>query len=114
MNSNYIYERFLAPEATFAAQPERFELFHTRYGAYRPPLNFVSHDPDSYCESFPIDSGLMMLVMNVGLARTTEVRLRGQGIVEFHYRLSGSLEMRGGWGRLQMREPLMLLWRQPA
>jgi hypothetical protein len=84
-----------------------------RYAAYRPKLHFLTNDSSSSCESFGVDSSVLMLVINVGLARTAEVQLVGQGIVEFHYRVTGSLEMAGSWGRLQLRDPSLLLWYQP-
>jgi len=114
MHNTHVYERFVVPDGTLSRLPDRFEPFHARYDAYRPRLRFLTRDSSGCCESFAVDSGLVMLVMDVGLAGTTELRLRGQDIVEFHYRLSGSLELRGGWGHLQIQKPTMLLWRQPS
>lgn len=113
MSSSQVFERFIPAPAALNRGTEGFGPFRARYDAYRPRLRFLTSNVGGCCESFAVDSGLVMLVMNIDLAKTTEVQLHGQDIVEFHYRLSGSLEMSGTWGRLQMREPTMLLWRQP-
>jgi len=113
MSSHHVYENFIVSQKAIARCPNEFEPFHIRYGSFRPRLHFLADTTGGCCESFHVDTGLVMLVMNVGLAGNTAVQLRGQDILEFHYRLAGALEMRGGWGSLQMEEPTLLLWRQP-
>jgi AraC-like DNA-binding protein len=56
---------------------------------------------------------MIMAVVDVGCTQTFESRLSGQDIVEFHYRMSGSILLEGSWGDLCVREPSCLLWYQP-
>jgi AraC-like DNA-binding protein len=54
-----------------------------------------------------------MTVVDVGCVARFESALCGQDIVEFHFRLSGSIELAGSWGAVRLREPACLLWYQP-
>jgi AraC-like DNA-binding protein len=54
-----------------------------------------------------------MLVVDVHCTHPFESRLSGQDIVEFHYRLSGSIVIAGTWGELRVRNPASLIWYQP-
>jgi AraC-like DNA-binding protein len=57
---------------------------------------------------------MLMAVGDVGCHGTFESPVSGQDIVEFHYRLAGSIELAGSWGELQLEDPSCLLWYQPA
>lgn len=54
-----------------------------------------------------------MTVVDVGCTAPFECRLSGQDIVEFHYRMSGSIVLAGSWGEVCIRESSCLLWYQP-
>ena len=41
------------------------------------------------------------------------VHCKGQDIIEFHYRISGGIEIAGSWGECRLLEPAWLLWFQP-
>src|SRR5688572_291932 len=106
MSSIQLCERFLAdPDVEPRLPNPSYVWFQERYDAFRPPVRFLTSDSTSYCESFQVDAGLIMLVMNVGLEKPFEAKLRGQNLIEFHYRLSGSLDMRGAWGEVTMNKP---------
>jgi AraC-like DNA-binding protein len=57
---------------------------------------------------------MLMAVVDVGCTDVFESRLSGQDIVEFHYRISGSILLAGHWGELHVRGPSYLLWYQPS
>ena len=54
-----------------------------------------------------------MSVVGVGCVERFESALSGQDIVEFHFRLSGSIELAGSWGEVSVREPACLPWYLP-
>jgi len=54
-----------------------------------------------------------MLIVDVACSRPFESHLSGQDIVEFHFRLSGSIAIAGRWGEILIREPSCLIWYQP-
>jgi AraC-like DNA-binding protein len=56
---------------------------------------------------------MVMLVVDVACNRPFETKLSGQDIVEFHFRLSGSIAIEGKWGEILIREPSCLIWYQP-
>ncbi len=111
-----IEERLIRPPAEAAGlmpPGTDFEHFYSRYVCYRERMSFGTSDARSRCETFVVEPGLLMLVVDVGLTRPFEAKLQGQDIVEFHYRNSGSIALRGHWGQLDLREQSLLLWYQP-
>ena len=84
-----------------------------RYAAYRPRLHFHVDNPSNRCDAYCVSSGMLMAVVDVGCTDSFESRLSGQDIVEFHYRLSGSVVLAGSWGELSVKHPSCLLWYQP-
>jgi AraC-like DNA-binding protein len=94
---------------------EEFERLFARYSAYRQRLSFPSEDRNGRCDLFGIAPGMLMLVVDVAPKRAFHARLRGQDLVEFHFRLSGSLSLTGRWGEVSMGDsPSLLLWYQPV
>jgi AraC-like DNA-binding protein len=84
-----------------------------RYLATRPQLRFRVHAPANRCDTYYVAPWLLMTVVDVGCVARFESALCGQDIVEFHFRLSGSIELAGSWGAVRLREPACLLWYQP-
>jgi AraC-like DNA-binding protein len=85
-----------------------------RYQAYRVPLRFRVAGQSNTCESYAVSPGMVMSVIDVGCAESLACRLFGQDMLEFHFRVSGSLLLAGDWGEVCVREPACLLWYQPA
>lgn len=110
-----ILESLLAPPAEIAgyALCESRSSFIRRYGVYRRPLRFHVEDPAQRCDAYAVSPGMVMAVVDVASAGTFESPLVGQDIVEFHYRMSGSILLQGSWGELDVSEPGCLLWYQP-
>jgi AraC-like DNA-binding protein len=84
-----------------------------RYLATRPQLRFRVHAAANRCDTYRVAPWLLMTVVDVGCVQRFESALSGQDIVEFHFRLSGSIELAGSWGEVRVREPACLLWYQP-
>ncbi len=87
--------------------------FASRYLAYRHPLRFFSGDPTNRCDVYYLSPWMVMAVVDVASDDRFESPLKGQDIVEFHYRISGSIEIGGSWGECRLAEPSCLLWFQP-
>jgi AraC-like DNA-binding protein len=87
--------------------------FAARYLAYRRPLRFLSNDPTRRCDIYYLSPWMVMAVVDVASAERFESPLRGQNILEFHYRISGAIELSGSWGECRVFEPACLLWFQP-
>ena len=73
--------------ATASVQSE----FVRRYEAYRNRLRFDVASSSNRCDAYAVSSGMVMAVVDVGCTDVFESRLSGQDIVEFHYRISGSI-----------------------
>jgi AraC-like DNA-binding protein len=95
-----------------AADPDL--SFIRRFAAYRAPLRFHVADPANRCDAFAVSPGMVMAVVDVGCKNEFSSRLSGQDIVEFHFRLSGSLVLAGDWGEVSVGEASCLLWYQPV
>ena len=110
-----ICESLLSPPAEIAgyALCDSRSNFIRRYGVYRRPLRFQIGDPEQRCDAYAVSPGMVMAVVDVACTRTFESPLVGQDIVEFHYRMSGSILLQGSWGELDVSEPTCLLWYQP-
>ena len=87
--------------------------FAARYTAYRHPLRFSSDDPGNRCDTYYLSPWMVMAVVDVASIDKFESPLQGQDIVEFHYRVSGAIEIAGSWGECRIAEPSWLLWFQP-
>src|SRR5580658_7946491 len=87
--------------------------FASRYLAYRHPLRFFSSDPSRRCDTYYLSPWMVMAVVDVASIERFESPLRGQDILEFHYRMSGAIEIAGSWGECRLLEPAWLLWFQP-
>jgi AraC-like DNA-binding protein len=87
--------------------------FAGRYLAYRHPLRFSSDDPTNRCDTYYLSPWMVMAVVDVSSVDRFESPLQGQDIVEFHYRMSGAIEISGSWGECRLAEPACLLWFQP-
>jgi len=87
--------------------------FASRYLAYRHPLRFCSGDPSNRCDTYYLSPWMVMAVVDVASIGGFESPLQGQDIVEFHYRISGAIEITGSWGECRVLEPAWLLWFQP-
>src|ERR1700734_904125 len=87
--------------------------FASRYLAYRHPLRFFSSDPSRRCDTYYLSPWMVMAVVDVASAERFESPLRVQNILEFHYRISGAIELAGSWGASWVFEPACLLWYQP-
>src|SRR5262245_11490962 len=74
-----------------------------RYQAYRVPLRFRVSGQSNTCESYAVSPGMIMSVVDVDCAESFACRLFGQDILEFHFRVSGSLLLAGGWGEVCVR-----------
>lgn len=88
--------------------------FASRYLAYRHPLRFSSEDPSNRCDTYYLSPWMVMAVVDVASIDRFESPLQGQDIVEFHYRISGAIEIGGSWGECRLAEPSWLLWFQPS
>ncbi len=88
--------------------------FLGRYNAYRQPLRFHVDNRSNRCDAYSVSPGMVMAVVDVACTDGFESRLSGQDIVEFHFRLSGSIVLGGAWGEVCIRDPSFLLWYQPA
>jgi AraC-like DNA-binding protein len=111
-----IQESFITPrrdDGTSAQVPQLRPSFDHRYGAYRPPIRFLARDPSDRCDAYRVSPGMIMLIVNVSCADAFRSRLSGQDIVEFHYRLSGSISISGSWGQVEQTAPSCLIWYQP-
>ncbi len=86
--------------------------FASRYLAYRHPLRFSSEDPSNRCDTYYLSPWMVMAVVDVASVERFESPLKGQDIVEFHYRISGAIEIAGSWGECRLVEPAWLLWFQ--
>jgi AraC-like DNA-binding protein len=95
-----------------AADASRSE-FASRYLRYRHPLRFVSDDPTKRCDTYYLSPWMVMAVVDVASVERFESPLKGQDILEFHYRMSGAIELAGSWGECRLVEPSCLLWFQP-
>jgi AraC-like DNA-binding protein len=87
--------------------------FASRYLAYRHPLRFSSDDPTNRCDTYYLSPWMVMAVVDVASVDRFESPLQGQDIIEFHYRISGAIEIAGAWGECRLAEPAWLLWFQP-
>lgn len=87
--------------------------FASRYSAYRHPLRFSCEDPGNRCDTYYLSPWMVMAVVDVASVGRFESPLLGQDIVEFHYRISGAIEIGGSWGECRISEPAWLLWYQP-
>jgi AraC-like DNA-binding protein len=87
--------------------------FASRYLAYRHPLRFSCGNPANRCDTYYLSPCMVMAVVDVASVDRFESPLQGQDIVEFHYRLSGLIEIAGSWGECRLLEPAWLLWFQP-
>jgi AraC-like DNA-binding protein len=87
--------------------------FAARYLAYRHPLRFSCGDPSNRCDTYYLSPWMVMAVVDVAAVDRFESPLQGQDIVEFHYRISGAIEIAGSWGECRLLEPAWLLWYQP-
>jgi AraC-like DNA-binding protein len=87
--------------------------FASRYSAYRHPLRFSSDDASNRCDTYYLSPWMVMAVVDVASVDKFESPLQGQDIVEFHYRISGAIEIAGSWGECRLVEPAWLLWFQP-
>jgi AraC-like DNA-binding protein len=87
--------------------------FASRYSAYRHPLHFSCEDPGNRCDTYYLSPWMVMAVVDVASVGRFESPLLGQDIVEFHYRISGAIEIGGSWGECRITEPSWLLWYQP-
>ena len=100
------------PDAGRAGSIGRSDILR-RYLATRPQLRFRVRAAANRCDTYQVAPWLLMTVVDVGCVERFESALSGQGIVEFHFRLSGSIELAGTWGGVSVREPACLLWYQP-
>jgi AraC-like DNA-binding protein len=114
--------RFEVAETRVVAPPElqcfqttdaAHSKFASRYLAYRYPLRFSSDDPTNRCDTYHLSPWMVMAVVDVASLDRFESPLHGQDIVEFHYRISGAIEIAGSWGECRLSEPAWLLWFQP-
>lgn len=115
-------DRFEIAETRLVA-PRELQCLHTsdaalsqfasRYVAYRHPLRFASDDPGNRCDTYYLSPWMVMAVVDVASIERFESPLSGQDIVEFHYRISGAIEISGSWGECRLMEPACLLWFQP-
>jgi AraC-like DNA-binding protein len=87
--------------------------FYDRYESYRPRIRFFAQDRSDRCDAYRVSLGMVMLIVDVGCTRPFEGHLSGQDIVEFHYRLSGSIAIAGRWGEVRLCDPSCLIWYQP-
>ena len=76
-------------------------------------MRFPAQDKSDRCDAYHVSSGMVMLIVDVACSHPFESRLSGQDIVEFHFRLSGSISIAGKWGEILVREPSCLIWYQP-
>ena len=90
-----------------------FSRFVSRYTAYRRRLRFLSDDPTNRCDTYYLSPWMVMAVVDVASVERFESPLSGQDIVEFHFRVSGSIELGGSWGECRLFEPSCLIWFQP-
>jgi AraC-like DNA-binding protein len=127
---------FTVPAATVSSAGERIEVaetrvevppeiqrlqafdlesshFASRYLAYRRRLQFVSDDPANRCDTYYLSPWMVMTVVDVACSERFESPLRGKDIVEFHFRMSGIIELVGSWGECRLVEPSCLVWYQP-
>ena len=112
-----IAESLLSPPAGLGSARSPAETdptFMRRFAAYRDRLRFHVADPANRCDTYAICPGMAMAVVDVGCRNEFASRLSGQDIVEFHYRLSGSLVLAGRWGEVSVGEASCLLWYQPV
>jgi AraC-like DNA-binding protein len=111
----YIEESFVSPWLgdSIAKTSEPSSSFCARYESYREKIRFPVRDKSDRCDAYHVSSGMVMLIVDVACSHPFETQLSGQDIVEFHYRLSGSIAIAGKWGELLIREPSCLIWYQP-
>src|SRR6202050_2051643 len=88
--------------------------FAQRYLAYRHPLQFSCGDPGNRCDTYYLSPWMVMAVVDVASIDRFESPLQGQDILEFHYRISGAIEIAGSWGECRVLEPAWLVWLQRA
>jgi len=60
-----------------------------------------------------LDEGFYLLITNMHLSTSWATQVIGENLIEFHYRISNILELRGEWGELRVNEANFLLWYQP-
>jgi AraC-like DNA-binding protein len=113
--STYIEESFVSPESKGGASnaSDGSRSFCTRYESYREKVRFLVRGTSDRCDAYHVASGMVMLIVDVACSRPFETKLSGQDIVEFHFRLSGSIAIAGKWGEILIREPSCLIWYQP-
>jgi AraC-like DNA-binding protein len=58
--------------------------------------------------------GMIMAVVDVDGCTHFESRVYGQNLVEFHFRVAGSMSLSGSWGECTVVGPSCLLWFQPT
>jgi AraC-like DNA-binding protein len=111
-----IEEAFVSPPCdggVVVPAPQPTCSFHRRYESFRPRMQFYSRSRSDRCAAYGLFPGMVMLIVDVACSRPFESRLTGQDIVEFHYRLSGSIAIAGTWGELKVQDPTCLIWYQP-
>lgn len=110
-----VAEAFVAPplEESGIASVPLSRSFHHRYESYRPRMQFYSRSRTDRCDAYRVFPGMVMLIVDVACSHPFESRLTGQDIVEFHYRLSGSIAIEGTWGEVRVHDPSCLIWYQP-
>ncbi len=87
--------------------------FAQRYLAYRHALQFSCGDTGNRCDTYYLSPWMVMAVVDVSSVDRFESPLRGQDILELHYRIAGAIEIGGSWGECRLSEPAWLLWFQP-
>jgi AraC-like DNA-binding protein len=121
--SSDLEQRIEVAETRVDVPPEiqRFQVldlgasqFASRYLAYRRRLRFVSPDPANRCDTYFLSPWMVMTVVDVACCERFESALCGQDIVEFHFRISGAIELGGSWGECRLDEPSCLVWYQPS
>jgi len=70
-------------------------------------------DASGTCEFVSLEPGLFLLTLDVALPQGMALNLVGEDLIEFHYRVSGSISLQGNWGDVIQDRPSMLLWHQP-
>lgn len=105
--------RVVMPPEIRCQQTADAALFASRYLAYRLPLRFFADDTGNRCDTYYLSPWMVMAVVDIASVDRFESPLRGQDIIEFHYRVSGTIEIAGSWGECRVAEPTCLLWFQP-
>lgn len=107
-----VQETFLGADELASQGAFDRDAFYQRYSRARGPLCYETKH-GGRCETIVAEAGLLMAVADIPDAEPMAARVSGQGVIEFHHRLSGTINLQGEWGSVSVDKPSLLFWHVP-